>query len=40
MVDRNQRRTDLEKHLATVAWEAASYTAVFHLFSAEQCFFE
>lgn len=35
MVDRNQQRADLKKHLATVAWEAASNTVVFHLFSAE-----
>ena len=40
VVDRNQQRADLKKHLATVAWEAASNTVVFHLFSAEQSFFK
>lgn len=39
MVDRNQRRADLKKHLATVVWEAASSTVVFHLFLQSNLFF-
>ena len=40
VVDRNQQRADLKKHLATVAWEAASNTVVFHLFFCRAVFFQ
>lgn len=39
MVDRNQQRTDLRKHVATVAWDAASCTVLFHFFPAKQNLF-